>query len=85
MMASQITYGELAEVLMRLGFTATTVEDRWQAYRHADSDTLIVLANRDSASPARPSDLVSVRRHLVDNDLIAENEFDMILDRSRGT
>ncbi len=79
MMASQITYGELAEVLTRLGFVATTVEDRWRAYRHADSDTLIVMANHDWTLPARHLDLVSVRRHLVDNDFIEENEFDTLL------
>jgi hypothetical protein len=78
-MASQITYGELADVLTQLGFVATTVEDRWRAYRHADSDTLIVLANRDSTSPARHLDLISVRRHLIDNYLIGENEFDTLL------
>jgi hypothetical protein len=78
MMASQITYGELADVLAQLGFVVTTVEDRWRAYRHADSDTLIILANRDWRSPARNLDLVSIRRHLVDNDLIGENEFDAL-------
>jgi hypothetical protein len=79
MRASRISYGELAEVLERLGFVATTVEDRWRAFRHADSDTLIVLANHDRSSPARPLDLVSVRRHLVDKDLIDENEFDTLI------
>jgi hypothetical protein len=79
MTASRISYGELAEVLERLGFVATTVEARWRAYRHAESDTLILLANHDRTSPARPMDLVSIRRHLVDKDLIAENEFDTLI------
>jgi hypothetical protein len=79
MMASRISYGELAEVLERLGFVATTVENRWRAYRHADSDTLIVLGNHDRTLPARPLDVVSVRRHLVEKDLIAENEFDTLI------
>lgn len=79
MMASQISYGELADVLERLGFVATTVENRWRAYRHADSDTLIVLANHDRTATARPLDLISVRRHLVGNDLIDEHEFDILI------
>jgi hypothetical protein len=83
MTASEITYRELAEFLTRLGFVPTMVEDRWRAYRHADSDTLIVVANHDWTSPARHLDLVSIRRHLVDNDLIGENEFDTLLTRGR--
>jgi hypothetical protein len=79
MMASQITYRELAEALTRLGFVATTVKDRLRAYRHADSETLIVLPNRPWGSPARDLDLVSVRRHLVENDLIGEDEFETLL------
>jgi hypothetical protein len=79
MMASQITYGELAEVLTRLGFVATSVKDRLRAYRHAESDTLIVLPSYPWGSPARDLDLVSIRRHLVDNDLIGEDEFDSLL------
>jgi hypothetical protein len=83
MMASQITYVELSEFLTRLGFVATTIEDRWRAYRHAESDTLILVADHDRTLPARHADLVSVRRHLVENNLIGENEFDAFLIGSR--
>ena len=76
MTASQITYGDLAEFLTGLGFVSLAVGERWRAYRHVDSDTLIVLANHDSNVPARQLDLVSVRRQLLEKALIEENEFE---------
>jgi hypothetical protein len=79
MMAKQITYVELDKLLARLGFVESRIESRWRAYRHAESDSLIILSNRDRTLPAREVELVSVRRHLVDNDLIDEREFDGLL------
>jgi len=37
------------------------------------------LANREPDVPARPADLVSVRRHLVDNGVLDQGEFDRLL------
>jgi hypothetical protein len=76
MTASYITYGDLAEVLTGLGFVSMAVGERWRAYRHVDSDTLIVLAKHDWEVPARKLDLVSVRRQLLENALIDENELE---------
>ena len=83
MIAKQITYVELDHLLARLGFVESTIEGRWRAYRHSDSDSLIILSNRDRTLPARKVDLVSVRRHLVENDLIEEREFEAFLDQDR--
>lgn len=79
MIPRQITNKELEELLTRLGFIVSTIENRWRAYRHAASDTLILLTNRNGELPARDLDLISVRRHLVDNDLINEDEFEGFL------
>ena len=40
---------------------------------------MIVLANREPGMPARPADLVSVRRHLVDNGVLDQQEFERLL------
>jgi hypothetical protein len=37
------------------------------------------LANREPDVPARPADLVSVRRHLVDNGVLDQREFERLL------
>ena len=81
-MANRVTYRQLDELLRRLGFAATTAPGRWRAYQHSGSETMIVLADRGRAALARELDLVSVRRHLVDNHLINEDEFDGFLGRS---
>jgi hypothetical protein len=40
---------------------------------------MILLANREPDVPARPADLVSVRRHLVDNGVVDQSEFERLL------
>ncbi|MHC5538460.1 hypothetical protein ACYOEI_09545 [Singulisphaera rosea] len=63
-------------MLKRLGFTGTILENRWRTYRHDASDILIVLAAGDGRTIARESDVISVRRYLVDNELVEANAFD---------
>jgi hypothetical protein len=81
MIASKITYRDLDDFLRQLGFLEFNADLRWRAYHHPASDTLIVLGCHDHGSPARDSDLVSVRRHLVDNELVDQVEFDEFLAR----
>ena len=51
-MVKQITYVELDNLLARLGFVESTIESRSRAYRHAESDSVIILSNRDRTLPA---------------------------------
>lgn len=79
MIAKRISYGELYRLLLRLEFVDISNESRWRTYRQNGSDLVILLANREPATPARSADLISVRRHLVDNGLLEKDEFERLL------
>jgi hypothetical protein len=79
MITSSVTYGDLYRLLVQLDFVDVSRECPWKAYRHGATDTLILLANREPELPARPADLVSVRRHVVDNGLVDQREFERLL------
>jgi hypothetical protein len=83
MMADNITYGQLCELLSDLDFVDEPAKQPWKVYRHGDTDTLIVLARRKPTAPAPEADLVSVRRHLVAKGLIEESEFERFLSLGR--
>jgi hypothetical protein len=65
--------------LRHLGFKEYNIDRRGRAYHHTPSDTLIIMACHDHSLPARDADLMSIRRHLVDNDLVDPDEFDEFL------
>ena len=82
-MIKRVTYGQLYQLLLDLEFVDQQVQQPWKAYRHGDTDTLILLANRNQTLPARDSDLFSVRRYLVDNGLMEESDFEGFLSHGR--
>lgn len=75
----QVTYGDLARLLEELGFHDESMKGSHQAFRHATSDTLILLAPAVPADPVRKEDLISVRRHLDSKGLMAPATFDQRL------
>jgi len=77
----KITYQSLNSLLSGLGFVESSVERRWRAYLHAESDTLIVLPFLEDSHTAREADLISIRRHLVDNHLADDAEISEYFDR----
>lgn len=79
MTTRSITYGDLYRLLAQLDFIDVSDDCPWKAYRHGATDTLVLLANREPDLPARPADLVSVRRHVIDNGRIDQREFDRLL------
>ncbi len=79
MITRNVSYGELYRLLARLHFVDVSSEHRWEAYRQGDTDIVILLANREPDMPVRPADLVSVRRHLVDNGVLDQREFERLL------
>jgi hypothetical protein len=76
MVTSGVTYGQLYRLLRNLDFVDLSAAHPWKVYRHDESGTLILLANREPDSPAQPADVVSVRRHLVDNGLLDPRDFE---------
>ena len=79
MATESVTYGQLYQLLARLEFVDVSGECPWKAYRHSDTHTLILLGNHRPELPARPTDLVSVKRHLADNGLLEPREFERLL------
>jgi hypothetical protein len=79
MISSNVSYGRIYQLLAQLHFVDVSGEHRWKAYRRDDTNIVILLANRRPDMPARPADLVSVRRHLVDNGVLDQCEFDRLL------
>ena len=79
MTSERITYGQLHRLLVGLEFEDVPVKQKWKAYRHAPSDTLILLPDRQPNQRARAPELISVRRHLVENGIVNEDEFDQFL------
>lgn len=79
MTTRSVTYGDLYRLLVQLDFTDVSSECPWKAYRHGATDTVVLLANREPDLPARPADLISVRRHVVDNGIVEQPEFERLL------
>lgn len=79
MIARTVSYGELYQVLAGLHFINVSSEHRWKVYRQSGTDIMILLANRKPDLPARPADLISVRRHLIDNGVLDQQEFERLL------
>jgi hypothetical protein len=76
-----ITYKQLDDLLVHLGFSRQHVGPKWLRYEHAASDTLITLVERGPHEPVRVTDAVSARRHLVEKGLITEDAFEAVLSR----
>jgi hypothetical protein len=76
-----ITYKQLEDVLVYLGFSGRRVEPKWLRYEHPASDTVIVLVDKKANEWVRATDALSAQRHLVEKGLISEEELDTILSR----
>jgi hypothetical protein len=71
-----VTFGQLERLLMGLSFESVPGQGPWKIFRHVPSGTTILLADRRLDLPARMPDVVSIRRHLADNGILGEDEFD---------
>ncbi len=78
----RMTYKQLDQLLIELGFTRDRVEPKWLRYEHAPSDTMIVLADKKPNEMVRITDAVAARLHLVAKGLISEEELQRFLSRS---
>jgi hypothetical protein len=83
MTSSHVTYGQLYQLLLDLQFVDEPAGQPWRVYRHGETDTFILLARRMPTLPAREADLASVRRHLVENGLMDDDDFNGFLSQGR--
>lgn len=82
MAVDHITYQQLDAVLTDLGFTRRNFSARdrtWLYYEHAPSETEIVLVQKKPSEYVYQANVLSARRHLIENGLISEEELDKLL------
>src|SRR5437660_10383169 len=75
MMRTDINYAELEWLLLGLGFKRARLAGSGVAYRHAATDALIVLAEHDPSTGAKPSDVAAVQRILEEYGIIGREGF----------
>jgi predicted RNA binding protein YcfA (HicA-like mRNA interferase family) len=75
-MTEHVTYGDLSQIVRDVGFTDETAPGSHTVYRHARSDTLILLAPHAAGEVARPIDVKYIRRVLDEKGLLDGEEFD---------
>ena len=66
-------------------FSDVQVRVNWRGYRHAKSDTLILLPRRELTAPVGMPELISVRRHLVEKAIVSEEEVDGLFAEAAGS
>jgi predicted RNA binding protein YcfA (HicA-like mRNA interferase family) len=69
-------YKTIIGVLLDFGFVDESVKGSHRAFRHAGFGTLILFSDvHEDNDLIRDEDLVSVRRHLVENRLVSVDGF----------
>jgi predicted RNA binding protein YcfA (HicA-like mRNA interferase family) len=74
-MTKPITYGQLHRLLTELGFQDISVPDSHAAFRHQDTDTVILLAIHAPTEPAREIDVRRVGRILDEKGILDAGAF----------
>ncbi len=68
-----VTLSQLRQLLLELGFHSTELPNGWSAHQHAR--TLVLLPTTDGSELARPTELVTTRKLLVENGYLSNEEF----------
>lgn len=73
------TFESLERVLAGLGFVKTVIAGSHIAFDHAPSGTTLVVRPYRARETVGPGDLISMRKHLVENGLIEPDTFESLL------
>lgn len=76
-MPKPVTYRQLYQHLIELGFAERSVADSHTAYAHVPSDTQLLFGLHDPREPVAPHDLSKVRRVLDERGLLPVAEFEV--------
>lgn len=74
-MLRSVTYGQLNDLLVSLGFTRSVVEGT-VGYRHKPSGAFFVLHDRPPGTPARAGDYGHIRFQLDQRGLMSRDAFE---------
>lgn len=77
-----ITFGELRELLLEVGFSESPQEPNRLQFEHPVTGTILLFRPHDCDEAVSRRDMVVVRRQLVDNGLIDGAAFDRFLERA---
>ncbi|KOP27445.1 hypothetical protein AMR41_05480 [Hapalosiphon sp. MRB220] len=80
-MLRNITFTELEELLLKLGFTSLSTAGSHHVFRYPSSGALVVLPGYEKKAYIDTVHLVAVRRILVENGLIDKNAFGSFLEK----
>jgi hypothetical protein len=83
-MVKKLTYRKLGEVLNSLGYTPEKVQPDQVAFRNPGRPLFILLPRQDPRAQVRPLDLLRVRNTLVNDGVIAEDQFDSLFQIQKG-
>lgn len=83
MMIRPMTYGELGDLLVELGFALRVLDDHNVVYREIDGDWLFILPNRPPNTPAEEWHVSLVRRQLDMRGLMEKADFDAHFNQPR--
>ncbi len=77
-----ITFDELRELLVDLGFCQSSQEPNRTRFEHPTTGTVLLFRAHESKEIVNDRDMVVVRRQLVDNGLIEASAFDRFMQRA---
>jgi hypothetical protein len=76
MRGTDIPFARLRALLLDLGFVERTIDSRYLAFYHADSDTLFTFHLYRPQERVTATDLTGVRKQLDWRGLLSEDAFD---------
>lgn len=82
MIKSRITFGELRDLLVEVGFLECPHEQSRLRFEHPKTGTILLFRSYDSNDGVNQRELAVVRRQLVDNGLIEGAAFDRFLEKA---
>ncbi|HYV36389.1 MAG TPA: hypothetical protein VE988_11830 [Gemmataceae bacterium] len=77
-----ITFGELRDLLLDVGFSELPQEQDRLRFEHPVSGTILLFRPHDPHEAVSHRDMVVVRRQLVDNGLMEGAGFDRFLEKA---
>ncbi len=81
-MKTEIAFGRLEKVLVRLGYTPDPPGRNRVVFRHADTSLPIIMRRMDRDEILTPVDLLDVRNAMANGGIVPKNEFESLFEPS---
>ena len=77
-----VTYGELRQFLLKLGFAESTAQANQIRFEYSAAGPILLFPAHDGTETVTTRDLVVIRRQLLDNGLVEPPAFERFLART---